>query len=142
MRYDEFVDRVLEKSGLDSREQAIDITKATLETLGERLDRKVLRGVASQLPDELKELLLSRGDTDVYEVQEFYRRVGARADTKYNEAAKQAKAVIGVLQEAISAGEVQDVIDSFLNHTLSFLTGKVQDRVSHPWIGVKDRSWK
>jgi uncharacterized protein (DUF2267 family) len=68
--------------------------------------------VASQLPDELKELLLSRGDTDIYEVQEFYRRIGARADTNYNDAAKRAKAVIGVLQEAISAGEVQDMIES------------------------------
>jgi uncharacterized protein (DUF2267 family) len=81
MRYDEFVDRVLEKSGLDSREQAMDITKATLETLGEQLDRTVRRGVASQLPDELKELLLNRADGDQYQLQEFYQRVGARADT-------------------------------------------------------------
>jgi uncharacterized protein (DUF2267 family) len=112
MRYDEFIERVLEKSGLDSRGRAIDFTKATLETLGERLDRTVRRGVASQLPDELKELLLSRGDNDIYEVQEFYRRIGARADTNYNDAAKRAKTVIGVLQEAISAGEVQDMIES------------------------------
>lgn len=81
MQYDEFIDRVLEKSRLESRERAIEITQAILETLGERLDRTVRRGVASQLPGELKEMLLSRPNTGLYELQEFYRRVGARAET-------------------------------------------------------------
>lgn len=81
MQYDKFIDRILEKSRLESRERAIEITQATLETLGERLDRTVRRGVASQLPGELKEMLLSRPNTGLYELQEFYRRVGARAET-------------------------------------------------------------
>ena len=136
MRYDEFVDRVLEKSGLDSREQAIELTKATLETLGERLDRKVLRGVASQLPDELKELLLNRGDGDQYQLQEFYQRVGARADTNYNDAAKRAQAVLSVLQEAISAGEVQDMIDSLPGQYAKLFDGNV----SGPGFPSLDRS--
>ena len=136
MRYDEFIDRVLEKSGLDSRERAIELTKATLETLGERLDRTVRRGVASQLPDELKELLLSRGDGDSYQLQEFYQRVGARADTNYQNAAKRAKAVLSVLQEAISAGEVQDMVDSLPEGYATLFDGEV----SGPGFPSLDRS--
>ena len=41
MQFDEFIDHVQERAGLNSREDAEAITRAVLETLGERLERKV-----------------------------------------------------------------------------------------------------
>jgi len=136
MQYEEFIDRVLEKSGLDSRERATDITRATLETLGERLDRTVRRGVASQLPAELKELLLSRADGEEYLLQEFYTRVGARADTKYYDAAERASAVLSVLREAVSSGQLQEMIDSLPDQYSRLFDGNV----SGPGFPSLDRS--
>lgn len=38
------------------------LVRAVLETLGERLDRKVRNGVEAQLPNMLKEFLLARSE--------------------------------------------------------------------------------
>ena|SRR5919109_4390758 len=112
MQFEEFVDRVHEQTKLSTREEAITITRAVLETLGERLDRKVRNGVAAQLPDELKDFLLARSDhTDRYDLTEFYNRVGARADLKYQEAAERTWQVFSVLRQAIPEGEIQDILE-------------------------------
>jgi uncharacterized protein (DUF2267 family) len=112
MQIDDFISRGQEQTKLDTRGEAIAITKAVLETLGERLDRKVKNGVAAQLPDELKDFLLARGDnTESYELTEFYKRVGARADMKYQAAATHTQQVFSVLRQAISEGEIQDILE-------------------------------
>ena len=110
MQFDDFINRVQDQTKLETREEAIEITRAVLETLGERLDRKVRNGVAAQLPDELKEFLLARSEnTDRYGLTEFYNRVGARADLKHEVAAT--RQVVSALRQAIPAGEIQDILE-------------------------------
>lgn len=112
MKFDDFITRVQEQARLDTREDAITITRAVLETLGERLDRKVRNGVEAQLPNELKEFLLTRvGSGDQYSLDEFYNRVGARADLKYNEATERTRQVFTVLREAVAGGEIEDILE-------------------------------
>ena len=112
MHFDDFINRVQEQTKLDTSEEAIAVTKAVLETLGERLDRKVRNGVAAQLPNALKDFLLARSNqTDRYELAEFYNRVGARADLKYEQAATFTQQVFAVLWQAIPEGEIQDILE-------------------------------
>jgi uncharacterized protein (DUF2267 family) len=112
MQFDDFVTRVQEQTRLDTRDEAIQITRAVLETLGERLDRKVRNGVEAQLPNELKEFLLARAEHgDLYDVHEFYNRVGARADLTYGNAMERTRQVISVLREAIPDGEIEDILE-------------------------------
>ena len=112
MQFDEFITRVQEQARLDTPEEAITITRAVLETFGERLDRKVRNGVKAQLPNELKEFLLSRAEhSDQYDLEEFYRRVGARADLKYVDATERTGEVISVLRQAVAEGEIQDILE-------------------------------
>ena len=112
MQIDDFISRVQEQTRLDTRGEAIALTKAVLETLGERLDRKVRNGVAAQLPEELKDFLLARGDhTERYDLAEFYKRVGARADMSDQDASTHTGQVLSVLRQAISEGEVQDILE-------------------------------
>jgi uncharacterized protein (DUF2267 family) len=112
MQFDDFVTRVQEQTRLDTRDEAIQITRAVLETLGERLDRKVRNGVEAQLPNELKEFLLARAEHgDLYDVHEFYNRVGARADLTYGDATERTRQVISVLREAIPDGEIEDILE-------------------------------
>jgi uncharacterized protein (DUF2267 family) len=113
MQFDEFIERVQEQASLETRQQAETITRSVVETLGERLDRKVRDGVMAQLPSELKEFLLARGmDTDRYVLTEFYNRVGARAGLKYHDAAERAWQVCAVLKGSITAGELEDILES------------------------------
>jgi uncharacterized protein (DUF2267 family) len=116
MRYDEFVTRVRERAGL-GRDEAVRSTEATLATLGERLYRTERENLAAQLPNELKEDLFKQVDSEVtwrdvdrFSLEEFYIRVSARAEVGYPDAVKQAQAVVAVLREAVSAGEIEDVL--------------------------------
>ena len=110
MQFDDFITRVQEQARLDTREDAIVVTRAVLETLGERLDRKVRNGLEAQLPNELKEFLLARKEqTDQFSLEEFYNRIGARADLKYIEATERTRQVFAVLREAVAGGEIDDI---------------------------------
>ena len=110
MQFDDFITRVQEQARLDTREESIQLTRAVLETLGERLDRKVRNGLEAQLPNELKEFLLARAEHgDLYDMHEFYNRVGARADLTYSDATERTRQVVLVLREAIPGGELEDI---------------------------------
>ena len=112
MQFDDFITRVQAQARLDNPDEAIRITRAVLETLGERLDRKVRNGLEAQLPNELKEFLLARVEhSDQYDLHEFYNRVGARADLKYEDARERTRQVFSVLRGAIPEGEIEDVLE-------------------------------
>lgn len=113
MKYDEFIDAVQKETRLSSRDEVVEVARAVLETLGERLDRKVLNGVAAQLPSDLKDYLkLRAGKMDVYNVPEFYNRVGARAGLKYYDSAERTWQVMRVFKRAIPDGELRQILGS------------------------------
>ena len=110
MQFDEFITQVQEQARLDTPEEAITLTRAVLETVGERLDRKVRNGLEAQLPNELKEFLLARHErSDQYDLEEFYNRIGARADLKYTKATERTRQVLVVLRQAVAGGELEDL---------------------------------
>lgn len=116
MKYDEFIQRVQEKAGLESSEEAVRVTKAVFETLGERLYRTEQSQLAAQLPKGIKEFFVARQppentrrDVQGFSLEEFYNRVSARAKIGHPHAVRQTKAVMAVLQEAASSGQIEDV---------------------------------
>jgi uncharacterized protein (DUF2267 family) len=112
MQFDEFIHRVQE-GALETPEEASVLARAVLETLGERLDRKVRNGVEARLSNELKEFLLVRSENpDRYDLAQFYNRVGARANRTYEDAARRSWQVFSVVREAISDGEIQNILAS------------------------------
>ena len=112
MQFEEFIGRVQVQARL-KRDESISISQAVLETLGERLDRKVRNGLEAQLPKELKDFLLARHEsTDRYNLSEFYNRVGARADLKHGDTIERTKQVLSVFRQAIPEGELQDMAES------------------------------
>jgi len=111
MQYDEFIERVQERAHLESLEEAVRATEATLETLGERLylHRTERRHLASQLSKELEEYLLKRRGSGHYLLEDFYNRVSARMDVGYPHAVNRARAVMAVLREAVASGEWEHI---------------------------------
>ncbi|MDA8163533.1 MAG: DUF2267 domain-containing protein [Desulfobacteraceae bacterium] len=108
MHYREFVDRVRERAGLENVKDATIAVRATLGTLGERLHTTERVKLGAQLPHELKEMLGDRHDHDFFDLEEFYNRVSARGGIRYPHAVEQAGAVVAVLKEAVSPGELAD----------------------------------
>jgi len=100
MKYDQFIKEVQMKIGFGSKDAALIATKATLETLGERLFNGEERDLAAQLPRELGNYLNKAGDRRTFGLDEFVQRVAFREGTDANVARSHAKGVIGVLHKA------------------------------------------
>jgi uncharacterized protein (DUF2267 family) len=122
MQYDEFIHRVQEYADLATQEEAVQLTKAVLATLGERLYRTERDDLAAQLPKGLKEFLFVEQDPEHFRqevrrfsLEEFYNRVSARTEVGRPDAINQTKAVMAVLQEAVSAGELADIMAELPN---------------------------
>lgn len=117
MQYNEFIKNVQQKANLNNSDEAARLVEVVLAALGERLYRTERDDLASQLPVELKQALYAvqppentRDDVRRFPVEEFYNRVRARTGVGYPAAVQQAKAVMAVLQDAVSAGEIADMM--------------------------------
>ena len=111
MKYAEFIDQVREDFSPGSEDEALRMTRATLETLGERIYRTARQNLAAQLPDQIKQLLVARTepegsmqDVDQFPLQEFYHRVSARAEMGYPRTLDGVKIVMRVMRQAVSPG--------------------------------------
>ena len=112
MKYDEFIGHVQQRARLASRGEAERATAATLTTLGERLAGGAPLDLGSQLPRELQDhLVVGLGEREAFSLDEFFSRVSEREGTPLPDAVHHARAVVSVLMEAVSRGEVRDVLD-------------------------------
>ncbi len=109
MNYHRFLGEVQCRAELPTTGDAVRATRATLEVLGCRLAGREADHLASQLPAEIGFYLRNIGVTDTYSFNEFYSRIGQREGVPEAEAAKHARAVVSVLLEAVSPGEVEDM---------------------------------
>jgi uncharacterized protein (DUF2267 family) len=109
MEYTAFIDRVQQRMDVASQAEAVRATHATLETLGERLSTRETRQLAAELPKELRAYLLQRSAHQPFLLEEFFNRVSARVGVRWHQAAAQARAVMAVVGEAVSSGELEDV---------------------------------
>ena len=109
MKTDEFIKQVKERAGLGSREEAIEATHATLSVLGERLYGGERDDLAAQLPPELQSFLMEAQESNKFDVDEFFVRVSEEENCAVDEAVEHAQAVIDVLCEAVTEGEIEDI---------------------------------
>ncbi|MFC6905448.1 DUF2267 domain-containing protein [Halalkalicoccus tibetensis] len=118
MDHDTFIGEVQNRAELASRGEALSATRATLQTLAERIEEGQATNLAAQLPDELARYLEEDADTtDSFDFQEFVSRVAERdenladgdEDDARSAAALHARVVTDVLEEAITEGQLEDV---------------------------------
>lgn len=110
MQYDQFVGEVQSRARLPSRGDALRAIQATLETLGERIKGDEADNLAAQLPPELGTFLRRPESTERFAVDEFFLRVAAKETADLPDAVHHARAVIAVLQAAVTAGALEDVL--------------------------------
>lgn len=109
MQYDEFVGEVQNRARLPSRGDAVSAIQATLETLAERIAPGEASDLAAQLPPQLGTFLRDVDKTERFAVDEFFLRVAAKETADLPDAVHHARAVIDVLQEAVTPGEIDDL---------------------------------
>ena len=113
MQHDELIGTVQHRARLSSRGDAERSVRAVLETLSDRLQGGEAKDLAAQLPGELG-LHLTRDQeraesSERFDLDGFYRRVSDREGTEYPDAIFHTRAVVSVLEEAVSPGEMSQV---------------------------------
>ncbi len=115
MQYQEFIERVQQRAELTSFAAAEAATQATLTTLGEYLTGGEGLDLASQLPQGLAEPLRQQPPdrSKIFSLNDFVQLVGEKEGVEFEEASVHARAVMNVLGEAVTKGEMDDVRRQF-----------------------------
>ena len=111
MDYHTFIGRVQHRTRLGTFEEAVRATRATLETLGERLYGGEPSNLGAQLPEELGHYLERAKAGEAFDLDEFLNRVQIREGVDLPEAVFHARVVLQVLREAVSPSLMRKVLD-------------------------------
>lgn len=112
MRYDEFLAKVRERGEYADPAEAERVTQLVLGVLAQRLHPDEAEDLAAQLPGPLAAILISasQGGPSGFGVREFLDRVATGAGATARTATWDASAVLCTVGEAISGGELNDVL--------------------------------
>ena len=109
MQYDEFIGKVQSRARLASNGEAVRATRATLEVLAERLFAGEAENLAAQLPGEIAYYIRQVDKSERFGLDDFFGRVSEHEGVDLPEAIHHARAVVSVLNEAVSKGEIDDI---------------------------------
>ncbi|TCB94342.1 DUF2267 domain-containing protein [Micromonospora zingiberis] len=112
MNYDTFVDQVAQRTGTSSQ-RAVELIRATLRTLAERLTGGEVMDLALQLPEPLRLPLRPTPDTEAaqrFGAAEFVARVAVRAGVEEPAARDVVGAVFTTIREAVTGGEFDELV--------------------------------
>ncbi|MDB6109201.1 MAG: hypothetical protein JWR69_951 [Pedosphaera sp.] len=112
MQYDHFVGQVQHRARLASGGEAVHAIRTTLETLAERLTAEEAHDLASQLPTEIGVYLRRPPGTpgERLSLDDFFHHVSEREGKALPVSVFHARVVIEVVREAVSPGEIADVL--------------------------------
>jgi uncharacterized protein (DUF2267 family) len=106
--HEAFIDVVRAAAALD-RDDAERATRATLQTLAERIDRGEARALATRLPPELAPWVATNTSAERFDVDELVRRVARREGVDEPIAYGHVRAVFDALARAVGPDELADV---------------------------------
>lgn len=115
MNFDEFTGQVQNRLALPSTGETLRAIRATLTTLGERLQAGEAEDLAGPLPMEIDRYLLEADSGQRFDWNEFLDRIWERermtdpddrADAAYH-----ARVIVDLLNDIVSPGEMQQVRD-------------------------------
>jgi uncharacterized protein (DUF2267 family) len=109
MEYKTFLGKVHQKAHMADLEEAVGATRATLTVFARRLTPNERKDLAAQLPEEIGVFLKQEGEAERFGLQEFYQRVQEKEGVDMPDSVHHAQAVIAVLQDAVSRGELSDI---------------------------------
>jgi uncharacterized protein (DUF2267 family) len=129
MQTQEFFGRVQNKARVPTVGDAMRATRATLETLAERLGPDEASHLGAQLPREIRDYLVIRTPPERFSSEEFFARVGSREGIDLPASTQHARAVIAVLTQAISPSEIDDVLGRLSDDYRSLFAGSSEGKL-------------
>jgi uncharacterized protein (DUF2267 family) len=120
MQHDRFAGLVQHRAALASRGAAEGAVRATLETLGQRLEKSAADHLAAQLPPPMAIHLRHAAVYAKLTLEEFFGLVAEREGVDRGTAGRHARVVLGILSEVISPGALKK-LQNELPHEFRFL---------------------
>ncbi|AFZ24654.1 hypothetical protein Cylst_2436 [Cylindrospermum stagnale PCC 7417] len=117
MEYNEFITHVQSLAQSNSREEAEIATRATLETIKERIPGDEAQLLAAKLPQELATYLQGReaDSGQSFNLQNFIERTSQKENIEPTTAAIHVRAVFAVLQNAVTP-EIFTQFHAYFSH--------------------------
>ena len=109
MKAAEFLKNVQTQGNLASKDQAMQATQATLSVLGQRLFGGERKDMFAQLPPEFQSFMQEAGASETFGLDDFFQRISQKEGVDLSEAEEHARAVISVLCQSITKGEIEDI---------------------------------
>jgi len=122
VEYWEIITRFQQRAGVASREEAVRIVTAVVQTLSDCLDSKLATHLANQLPDALGDAARFSIRRERLSIDGFYDRVAVRADKPALKAASLSNAVMQVLREALTPQDMSSIAESLPQEYLEMLS--------------------
>jgi uncharacterized protein (DUF2267 family) len=111
MKFEDFVRTVGERAGVPDRFEAERTSVVVLQALCDRLTGKEANDLLSQLPAMFRDLVVVTPSALPMSVDEFVERVAGELGIGPDEALSRIRAVFRTLREAVTRGELQDVLE-------------------------------
>jgi uncharacterized protein (DUF2267 family) len=109
MDHERFI-RIVHRAGGMRQDEARRAARATLETLGERLDEDDATELAAKLPGELATWLVTARAREEFGLDEFLRRIAEREGVDAETARRDAEAVFAALADAVGLEQLTEVV--------------------------------
>ena len=111
MKFADFIRTVGDRADIPDRFEAEKTSAVVLQTLADRLTGKEANDLLAQLPAALKELVVVSPSPQPISVDEFVQRVADELSVEPDEARRRIRAVFATLREAVTWGELRDVLE-------------------------------
>jgi uncharacterized protein (DUF2267 family) len=109
MRFSQFVGQAQHRLELPDEGPALRAIRATLTTLGERIQAGEAEDLAASLPMEIDRFLTAAESGQRFDYAEFVARVADREGVDRSEAAYHSKRVLELVAESVAPGEIAQV---------------------------------
>jgi uncharacterized protein (DUF2267 family) len=110
VKFEDFLDRIAERAGLPDRAEAERTAVAVLQELCDRITGDEAWDLLAQLPAQLKAAVIIGPSALPLSAEEFVERVARALELLSEEARTRIRAVFGTLREAVTWGQLEDVL--------------------------------
>jgi uncharacterized protein (DUF2267 family) len=121
MKFDDFVRTVQRRAGIDDRFEAEKTAVVVLQALCDRLTGKEAEDLLAQLPSAFKQLVIASPSALPISADEFVARVADELEVAPEEGRTRIRAVFATLREAVTRGELEDVLEQLDPEYADFL---------------------
>lgn len=124
MKYQDFLGEVHVKAHLATLEEAVSATRAALSVLAQRLTEGQRTDLAAQLPEEIGAYLTVEGESERFNLNEYYQQVSEAEGVDLPDAVHHSQAVMAVVQEAVTRGEMEDALSQLPDEFAPLFAGE------------------